>query len=51
VKRYDLLRLARLAVRIARAQGPNYASQFAPKRDTPPSLLACLCLKEFLHRD
>jgi hypothetical protein len=31
VKRYDLLSLAPLAVRIARTQGPNYASPFAPK--------------------
>ena len=51
MKRYDLLRLARLAVRIARTQVPDYASQFAPKRYTQPSLLACLCLKEFLHLD
>jgi hypothetical protein len=51
VKRHDLLRLARLAVRIARTQLPDYASQFAPKRYTQPSLLACLCLKEYLRVD
>ena len=51
MKRYDLLRLARLAVRIARTQVPTYASQFAPKRYTQPSRLACLCLKAFLHLD
>ena len=28
---------------------PDYANKFAPKRFTQPSLLACLCLKEFLH--
>ena len=27
---------------------PDYANKFAPKRFTPPSLLACLCLKAFL---
>jgi hypothetical protein len=51
VKRYDLLRLARLAVQIARTQVPDYASPFAPSRYTQPSLLAWLCLKEYLHRD
>jgi Transposase DDE domain len=49
MKRYDLLCLARLAVQIARTQMPDYANKFAPKRFTQPSLLACLCLKEFLH--
>jgi Transposase DDE domain len=51
VKRDDLLRLARLAMQIARTQVPDYASPFAPKRYTQPSLLACLCLKEYLHLD
>jgi DDE family transposase len=51
VKRDDLLGLARLAVQIARTQMPDYANKFAPKRFTQPSLLACLCLKEFLHMD
>jgi hypothetical protein len=51
VKRYDLLRLARLAVQIARTQLHDYASKFAPKRYRQPSLLACLCLKEFLRLD
>ena len=51
MKRHNLLRLARLAVQIAHTQLPDYANKFAPKRFTPPSLLACLCLKEFLHMD
>src|SRR6266850_1744720 len=51
MKRHDLLCLARLAVQIARTQMPDYANKFAPKRDTQPSLLACLCLKAFLHLD
>jgi len=51
MKRHDLLCLARLAVQIARTQMPDYANKFAPKRLTQPSLLACLCLKEFLHLD
>jgi hypothetical protein len=49
VKRHDLLRLVRLAVQIARQQLPDYASKFAPKHYRKPSLLACLCLKEYLH--
>ena len=32
MKRHDLVRLVRLAVRIARQQLPDYASKFAPKR-------------------
>jgi hypothetical protein len=51
MKRHDLVRLVRLAVRIARQQLPDYASKFAPKRYRQPSLLACLCLKEYLHLD
>ena len=51
MRRDDLLHLARLAVQIARTQLRDYASTFAPKRYTPPSLLACLCLKEFLRMD
>jgi hypothetical protein len=51
MKRHDLLRLVRLAVQLARTQLRDDASKFAPKRDTQPSLLACLCLKEFLHMD
>jgi hypothetical protein len=47
----SLLRLVRLSVQIARQQLPDYASKFAPKRDKQPSLLACLCLKEYLHLD
>ena len=30
---------------------PDHASKFAPRRYTQPSLLACLCLKEYLHLD
>jgi len=37
MKRDDLLRLARLAVQIARTQLPDYASKFAPKRYTQPA--------------
>jgi hypothetical protein len=51
VKRHGLLSFARLAAQIAREQLPDYASKFAPKRYTQPSLLACLCLKEYLHMD
>ena len=51
MKRYDILQLARLAVQIARNQLPDYASKFAPKRYTQLSLLACFCLKEYLHAD
>ena len=46
MRRDDLLHLARLAVQIARTQLRDYASTFAPKRYTPPSLLACLCLDD-----
>jgi hypothetical protein len=49
VKRHDLLCFAHLAVQIARKQLPDYGSKFAPKHYRQPSLLACLCLKEFLH--
>jgi hypothetical protein len=47
VKRDDLLGFARLAVPIVRQQLPDYASKFAPRRYKQPSLLACLCLKEY----
>jgi Transposase DDE domain len=30
---------------------PDYAHKFSPKTYTQPQLLACLVLKEFLHRD
>jgi len=39
VKRHDLLHFARLALRIARTQLPNYGCKFAPKRYTQPSSL------------
>ena len=51
MKRHDLGRLVRLAVQITRQQLPDYASKFAPKRSRQPSLLACLCLREYLHLD
>jgi Transposase DDE domain len=51
MKRHDLLRWALLAVQLARTQRQDYASTFAPKRSTPPSRLACLCLKEVLPMD
>jgi hypothetical protein len=38
-------------VQIARTQLPDYASTFAPKRYTQPSLLASLCLKAYWHVD
>jgi hypothetical protein len=49
VKRHDLLCFAHLAAQIARKQLPDYGSKFAPKHYRQPSLLACLCLKEYLH--
>jgi hypothetical protein len=51
VKRHDLLCFAHLAAQIARKQLPDYGSKFAPKHYRQPSLLACLCLKEYLHLD
>ncbi len=38
-------------MQLARTRLPDDASTCAPKRSTPSSLLACLCLKEFLHLD
>jgi hypothetical protein len=49
MKRHDLLHFACLAWQFARKQLPEPASKFAPKRDTQPALLACLCLKEYVH--
>jgi hypothetical protein len=51
VKRDDVLRFACLAVQIARTHMPDYARPFAPKRYTQAWLLACLCVKEYLHLD
>ena len=51
MKRHDLLCLARLAWQMACNQLPGYVSTCAPKRYTQPSLLACLCLKEYLRLD
>lgn len=49
--RQDLLQFARLAYRLAGHVLPPYSSKFAPKKFTQPSLLACLCLKEYLKLD
>src|SRR3989338_898436 len=49
--RQDLLQFARLAYRLAAHILPVYSSKFAPKKFTQPSLLACLCLKEYLKLD
>lgn len=38
-------------MQIARTPLRDYASKFAPQRYTQPSLLAWLCLKEYLHLD
>lgn len=49
--RQDLIVFARLAYRVASWRLPPYASKFSPKKFTQPSLLACLCLKEYLKLD
>lgn len=49
--RQDLVLFARLAYRVASWQLPPYGSKFSPKKFTQPSLLACLCLKEYLKLD
>ena len=49
--RQDLLQIARLAYRLAGHVVPPYRSKFSPKKFTQPSLLACLCLKEYLKLD
>ena len=49
--RQDLLQFARLAYRLAGHVVLPYASKFSPKKFTQPSLLACLCLKEYLRLD
>ena len=49
--RQDLLQFARLAYRLAAHILPPYGSKFSPKKFTQPSLLACLCLKEYLKLD
>jgi len=49
--RQDLLQFARLASRLAAHVMPMYSSKFSPKKFTQPSLLACLCLKEYLKLD
>jgi len=40
-----------LAWQIARQQLSDHASKFPPKGYTQPSLLGCLCLKEYLPLD
>lgn len=49
--RQDLLQFTRLAYRLAGHVLPPYGSKFSPKKFTQPSLLACLCLKEYLKLD
>lgn len=49
--RQDLLQFARLAYRLAGHVMSPYGSKFAPKKFTQPSLLACLCVKEYLKLD
>ena len=49
--RQELRQFARLALHVARQQVPPYGSKFSPKKFTQPSLLACLCLKEYLRLD
>jgi hypothetical protein len=49
--RQDLVRFARLAHQVASQQLPVYGSKFAPKKFTQPSLLAALCVKEYLKLD
>jgi hypothetical protein len=51
VPRQGLLQVAHLAYRLAAHILPAYGSKFAPKKYTQPSLLACLCLKEYLKLD
>jgi hypothetical protein len=47
MKQKGLLYLVRLAVRLARQQLRAYVSKFPPRWRTQPSLLACLCFKNF----
>jgi len=49
--RHELRQFAQLALHIARQQVPLYGSKFSPRKFTQPSLLACLCLKEYLRLD
>ena len=49
--RQDLLQFARLAYRLAAHVLPPYGSKYSPKKFTQPSLLACLCVKEYLRLD
>lgn len=44
----ELVRIARLAVRLARRHLSDYAHRFAPKKFTQPQLFACLILKAYL---
>ena len=49
--RNDLVVFARLAVRGARQHWPPYSHRFAPQKFTQPSLVGCLCVKEYLRLD
>ena len=49
--RQELRQFAQLALHVARQQVPPYGSKFSPKKFPQPSLLACLCLKEYLRLD
>lgn len=49
--RNDLVIFAQLAVRGARYHWPTYSHPFAPKKFTQPSLVGCLCVKEYLRLD
>jgi len=49
--RPELVQFARLAHEIASQHLPLYGSKFSPGKFTQPSLLACLCLKEYLRLD
>ncbi|MFQ5857787.1 MAG: transposase [Anaerolineae bacterium] len=49
--RQGLVRFAQMAHQLASQQMPVYGSKFAPKKFTQPSLLACLCVKEYLKLD
>lgn len=49
--RQDVLQFARLAYRLVGQILPPYGAKCSPKKFTQPSLLACLCLKEYLRLD
>ena len=45
------LTVARMALRAARDSRPDYAKTKSRKKFTPPQLMACLVIKEFLQLD